>query len=129
MVKRRAFTLIEVLVVVALLALLASIAAVTHRNSARKGRETVLRHNLQQIRATLDQYHHDKGYYPPDLATLTAEGYLREIPVDPITRASDTWVLIYDEPLDEDSSYEIGIFDVRSGSEEQAMDGTYYHEW
>ncbi len=126
---KRAFTLIEILLVVALLTLLASIAAVTHRNSSQKGRETVLRHNLQQIRMTLDQFHIDKGYYPADLQTLVDEGYLREIPLDPITKSSETWQLIYDDPVDQDSSYEIGVFDVRSGSEDKALDGTFYYEW
>ncbi len=128
--RQRGFTLIEILVAITLLALLATIVTSTHRNTARKGRETVLRNNLVQIRMTLDQYNNDKGYYPPSLQTLVDEGYLREIPMDPITKSRETWQIVYDQDYqDEDSSYEIGIFDIHSASEEEALDGTYYHEW
>ena len=123
------FTLLEILIAVSLLTLLATIVVSTHRNAAKKGRETVLRHNLQQIRLALDHYNNDKGYYPPDLSALVEEGYMREIPVDPITGSKETWQLIYDDARDEDSSYEVGIFDIRSGSEETAIDGTYFYEW
>ena len=126
----RAFSLLEIMVVVTLLGLLATIVTSTHRNSARKARETVLRHNLQQIRMTLDQYNNDRGRYPDSLEVLQAEGYLREIPVDPITKSSDSWQVIYEEDTsDEDSNYQPGVYDVRSGSEEVALDGTFYYEW
>ena len=128
--RRSGFTLIEILVVITLLALLATIVTSTHRTTARKGRETVLRNNLQQIRITLDQYNTDKGHYPPSLETLVDEGYLREMPLDPITKSSATWQIIFDQSIEnEDSSYEVGVFDVKSGSEEVALDGTYYYEW
>lgn len=126
----RGFTLIELLLVMTLLALLATIATTTHRNSARKARETVLRHNLQQVRLTLDQYNNDKGHYPTSLQVLVDEGYLREIPRDPITKSRDSWQIIFLENYgDEDSSYEPGVFDIRSASEGQALDGTFYYEW
>ena len=115
---------------ISLLGLLGSIVISTHKNSARKGRETVLRHNLQQIRITLDQYNNDKGHYPASLEALTDEGYLREIPIDPMTGSRQSWELVYENDFyDQDSSYEVGVFDVRSGSEEVALDGTYYYEW
>ncbi len=128
--QSKAFTLIEILIVVSLLSLLATIVISTHRNAAKKGKETVLRHNLRQIRLTLDQYNNDKGHYPSDLTVLVDEGYLREIPVDPITGSRETWELVYDQDYaDEDSSFEVGVFDVKSTSEEVALDGTYYYEW
>lgn len=130
MVKKKAFTLLEILIVISLLGLLATIVTSTHKNASRKGREAVLLNNLQQIRLTLDQYNTDKGNYPGSLETLVNEGYLREIPMDPITKSRDTWELIYDQDFhDEDSSYEVGVFDVRSGSELEALDGTFYNEW
>jgi general secretion pathway protein G len=131
MLKRnRAFTLIETLIVVTLLAMIASIAIATHKNSTRKARETVLRHNLQNLRTTLDQYNNDKGRYPDSLQVLADEGYLREIPIDPITKSRETWQEEFEQDYaDEDSSYEPGVFDVHSGSEETAIDGTVYYEW
>lgn len=129
-VKKSGFTLIEVLVAIALVGMLASIAVYSHRNSARKGREQVLRHNLAQLRLTLDQYNNDKGHYPESLNTLQDEGYLRRIPEDPFTRSRETWEELFEEDYgDEDSSYVPGVFDVRSGSEEKALDGTFYNEW
>lgn len=128
--SNRAFTLVEMILVITLLALLAALATSTHRNSARKARETVLRNNLTQMRNTLDQYNVDKGYYPESLEILVEEGYLRELPLDPITNSRDTWQVIYLENYDdEDSNYEPGVWDVKSGSQEQAIDGTYYYEW
>ena len=128
--RRLGFTLIEILIVVSLLSLLATIVISTHRNATKKGRETVLRNNLHQIRITLDQYNTDKGHYPASLETLVDEGYLREIPLDPITGSRDTWELVYDQDIrDEDSSYEVGVFDIKSTAEALALDGTYYYEW
>jgi len=128
--QRRGFTLIEILIVVSLLGLLASIVISTHRNASLKGKETVLRHNLRQLRVTLDEYNNDKGHYPTDIDMLVEEGYLREIPIDPMTGSKETWELVYDQAyMDEDSSFEVGIFDVKSTSEGTALDGTYYYEW
>ena len=124
------FTLLEIILVITLLGMLAGIASSTHKNTARKARETVLRNNLYHLRLTLDQYHNDKGYYPQSLETLKDEGYLREIPMDPITKSHDSWELIYEaDYADEDSSYQPGLFDVKSGSPDQALDGTNYNEW
>ncbi|CAM2066767.1 Prepilin-type N-terminal cleavage/methylation domain-containing protein [Sulfidibacter corallicola] len=127
---RSGFSLLELMVVLTILGLLAGIATSTHRNTAQKSRETVLRHNLAQIRMTLDEYNHDKGHYPEGLETLVDEGYLREIPRDPLTNSSETWTLIYESDFaDEDSSYEPGLFDIKSGSPDRALDGTFYSEW
>ena len=130
MVGRKAFTLVEILIVITLLALLATLVTTTHKNAARKGRETVLKNNLQQMRLALDHYNNDKGFYPESLEVLVDEGYLREVPLDPITKSRETWELIYEsDTSDEDSSYEIGVYDIKSGSDETAIDGTYYYEW
>jgi len=128
--NRAAFTLIEILLVVSILAILATIASATHRNSARKARETVLRNNLASMRLTLDQYNNDKGHYPESLQVLQDEGYLREIPIDPMTGTRDSWQEVFEENYgDEDSSYIPGVFDIKSGSQETAIDGTFYYEW
>lgn len=128
--NNRGFSLIEIIMVLSLLSLLATMVIGTHRNSVRKAQEKVLRNNLHQIRITLDQYNVDKGRYPDSLQTMVDEGYFREMPYDPITKSHDTWEEIYEQDTsDEDSSYEPGVWDVRSGSAEEALDGTYYGEW
>ncbi|MCB1049959.1 MAG: prepilin-type N-terminal cleavage/methylation domain-containing protein [Acidobacteria bacterium] len=127
---KRAFTLLEILIVLSLVALLAGLAGFTHRNRVRKAQENVLRHNLSMMRLTLDAYHQDKGHFPDSLQTLVDEGYLREMPLDPVTKSHDSWVPVFEENYgDEDSSYEPGLWDIHSGSEETALDGTPYNEW
>lgn len=129
-IKRRAFTLMEVFLVLVIMALLATIVTSSHRYTARKARESVLRHNLAEVRLVLDQYNTDKGRYPEDLQVLVDEGYLRELPLDPITESRETWELIYESDYaDEDTSYIPGLFDIKSGSAEQALDGSFYYEW
>lgn len=127
---RHGFTVLELIIVLTVLGMLAGLATSTHKNTARKSRETVLRHNLAQMRLTLDQYNADKSRYPDSLQALVDEGYLRDLPVDPMTRSADTWEEVLEtEYADEDSSYEPGVFDIRSGSDERALDGTFYYEW
>jgi len=129
-VVKKAFTLMEIMLVITMVILLASVAAATHKNRVRAARESVLKHNLAQLRMTLDAYNADRGHYPESLRTLLDEGYLRVIPEDPMTGSSETWEVIYEQDImNEDSSYEPGVFDIRSGSEDEAMDGTFYYEW
>ncbi len=130
MVIKRAFTLLEMMVVLALIALIAGLAASTHRHRVRKAKENVLRHNLAQIRLTLDSYNADKSRYPDSLQDLVDEGYFRGLPDDPVSGRNDTWIEVYlDDYDDEDSDYEPGVFDVHSGSDGVALDGTQYSEW
>src|SRR5437667_10230659 len=85
------FTLLELLVVMTIIGILAAVAIPALRDSPQRAREAALREDLFTLRSTIDQYHGDKGYYPPDLATLVSDGYLRQIPVDPMTKSRDTW--------------------------------------
>lgn len=123
------FTLIEVLVVVSLVVLLASIGMNQYRNSLQYGREAVLKENLFRMRDAIDQYQADKGTYPQSLEDLVSEGYLREVPRDPITSSADTWQTVAAEPDAQNPSAEPGIYDVKSGSEASALDGTQYADW
>ena len=133
----RGFTLLELLVVMTIIGILAAVAIPALKHSPQKGREAALREDLFTFRSCLDQFHGDKGHYPPDLQTLVTEGYLRKIPVDPVTKSSETWVLEKEEepegePGAEGSSEEPpqpGIIDVHSGSTAKALDGTMYHDW
>ncbi|MEW5902136.1 MAG: prepilin-type N-terminal cleavage/methylation domain-containing protein [Acidobacteriota bacterium] len=125
------FTLIEILIVFALIGILVGLALPQYQHSLKKARETILRDDLFTMRKLIDQYYTDKGKYPASLRTLVEEAYLRSIPVDPITRSADTWQEIRDTPSYEEMvpGMEFGIVDVRSGSKEKALDGTTYDTW
>ena len=123
----RGFTLIEVLVVVTLVVILASIGMSTYTNSVHRTREAVLKEDLFRLRDAIDQYYADKGRYPESLETLTEQGYLRRIPVDPMTGNAD-WEVVPAEP-DPDDPDASGIYDVKSSSTATATNGTAYNEW
>jgi general secretion pathway protein G len=130
------FTLLELLVVMTIIGILAAVAIPALRDSPQRAREAALRENLFTFRSTIDQFHGDKGYYPPDLQTLVTEGYIRSIPVDPMTKSRETWVVAYEELATEtegeappEESVAPGIVDVHSASTEKALDGTFYKDW
>jgi len=125
----RGFTLIELLVVVAIIGILAAVAAGQYRNSIVRAKEAVLKENLFLMRQQISLYFADKGHYPADLQALVDDNYLREVPFDPITGSTDTWVTEYAEMDDADISTEPGIADVRSGAEGSSLDGSSYAEW
>jgi len=128
------FTLIELIIVVAIIGILAAIAGPQFRDAPKRAREAVLKSDLHTLRESIDQYFADKGQYPDSLQTLVEEGYLRKVPEDPFTRSSSTWVYEYaeqgeDSLAGDDGMTGPGIFDVKSGSDQQALDGTYVAEW
>ena len=125
----RGYTLVEVLIVITLIVLLTSVGLATYTNSVRRAREAVLKEDLFRMRDAIDQYYADKNKYPSTLQDLVSDGYLRDIPKDPITDSADTWVTENAEPDPNNLSAEPGIFDVKSGSEETSMEGTKYSEW
>jgi general secretion pathway protein G len=124
------FTLIELMVVVALISVLAGMGVVVYRNQILRTKEAVLREDLFRMRDAIDQYYADKAKYPASLEALVAEGYLRQIPKDPIKDSSETWQTIPSEPDPADPTAEVGIFDVKSGSEGTSpFDGSRYADW
>jgi len=123
------WTLIELLIVIALITVLASLAMVQYRNSVQASKEAVLKTDLFRMRDAIDQYYADKGKYPASLDTLVSEGYLRKIPEDPMTGSADTWQTVPAEPDPANPSAEPGIFDVKSGAEGTSLDGTAYADW
>jgi general secretion pathway protein G len=129
------FTLLELLVVMTIIGILAAIAVPALRDSPQRAREAALREDLFTMRSVIDQYHGDKGSYPPDLQTLVTAGYIRKIPTDPVTKSADSWVVAMEEvpPAAEGAPAEPpanpGITDVHSGSNEKALDGTLYKDW
>jgi len=133
--RSRGFTLIELMVVIAIIGILVSIAAPTYRHIVERAKETVLKHNLSAIRDVIDQYYADKGKYPESLEELVTAGYFKaRLPVDPITGTAN-WVGVpftgaeegQLEPLEGEES--TGIWDVHSAAEGTALDGTSYAEW
>ena len=120
----RGFTLIELMVTLAIIALLVSIIAPHYTGRLVRSEETVLRENLLLLRDSLDKYYGDAGRYPDALPELVSKRYLRSIPRDPVTRSSDTWVIV--PPTDREKG---GVYDVRSGAPGVGSDGTPYAQW
>jgi general secretion pathway protein G len=123
------FTLIELMVVIALISVLAGMGVVQYRNSVVRTKEAVLREDLFRMRDAIDQYFADKAKYPASLDVLVTDGYLRQVPKDPITNSSDSWQAIPSEPDPSNPDAEPGIFDVKSGSDGTSIDGSRYAEW
>ena len=123
------FTLIELMVVMSLIVLLASIGLAVYANSVIRAKESVLKEDLFRMRDAIDQYYADKGKYPGSLQDLVSDKYLRAIPADPFTNSADTWREIPSEPDPTNPTAQPGVYDVRSGSDQKALDGTNYADW
>jgi general secretion pathway protein G len=125
----RGFTLIEMLIVVSMISILAGIGIASYKHAITNAQEAVLHEDLFRMREAVDQYYADKGQYPPDLQALVSEGYLRQIPKDPMTKSADTWQTVPSEADAANPAAQPGVYDVKSGSEMTAADGTKYSEW
>ena len=125
----RGFTLVELLIVISLISILAAMGLVQYRNSVVSAREATLKTDLFRMRDAIDQYYADKTKYPSSLDSLVSEGYLRKIPEDPITKSSDTWQTVPAEPDPNNPAAEAGVYDVKSGAQGTALDGSSYSEW
>ncbi len=123
------FTLIELIIVTTLIVVLSTVAMVSYQNSVTRAREAVLKEDLFRMRDAIDQYYADKNKWPQTLQDLVTDGYVREIPKDPMTDSADTWQTVPAEADPSNTSAEPGVFDVKSGSERMALDGTPYTEW
>jgi general secretion pathway protein G len=123
------FTLIELMVVLSLIVTLATIGLVQYRQSVIFARESVLKDDLFKMRDAIDQYYADKNQYPSTLDELVSGGYLRALPKDPFTSSASTWQSVPAEPDPTNPVASPGVYDVKSGSEGTAMDGTKYAEW
>ena len=123
------FPIIELLIVMTIIVVLASLGMVGYRNSVRRSQEAVLKENLFRMRDAMDQFYADKNKWPSDLSELVSEGYIREIPEDPITHSKDTWRTEQAEPDANNPASAGGVDNVFSGSEETALDGSKYSEW
>ena len=122
------FTMIELLVVISLIVILATMGMGMYKSSVIHAREAVLHEDLFRMRDAIDQYYADKGQYPAALDALVSEGYMRKIPVDPITNSADSWTTIPSEPDPNNPTAAPGIYDVKSGSDGTALDGSKYSD-
>lgn len=126
---RRGFTLLELMVVMALIVVLAAIGMTSYRNAVTLAQEAVLKENLFRMRDAIDQYYADKQRYPATLQDLVTDGYMRAIPDDPMTRSPDTWQTIMAEPDPNNPTGDMGIYNVKSGSDRVSSAGTPYADW
>jgi general secretion pathway protein G len=126
---RRGFTLIELMVVMAIVSVLLAIAVPIYQKSIVRAKESVLRNNLFTLRTMIDEYTVDKQKAPESLQDLVSGGYLRQVPQDPITVSDQTWRTVMEETPVGGSSSSPGIFDVHSGSDKTSLDGTPYADW
>ena len=127
--QSRGFTLIEILIVVSIVGILVSIAVPIYQKSILRTKESVLRNNLFTMRTVLDEYTYDKQKAPQSLEDLVTEGYLRQIPVDPMTGTNQSWKVEMEDSVRSVNQTEPGIFDIHSSSDKKSLDGTSYAEW
>ncbi len=127
--SRAGFTLIEILIVMAIIAIIMGIAVPIYQKSLVRAKESVLRNNLFTMRTVIDEYTYDKQKAPQQLQDLVNDGYLRAIPVDPMTGSDQTWRITMEDSMNSVSQNEPGIFDVKSGSDQKSLEGTPYSEW
>jgi general secretion pathway protein G len=126
--RRRGYTLIELIIVMAIVSILMAIAIPQYQKSIRRTKETLLHSHLQTLRTVIDEYTFDKKKAPQTLQDLVTEGYLRAVPMDPIM-GNDNWRTINEDSLTAVDQTEPGIFDVRSLSDQISLEGTPYSEW
>lgn len=108
---------------------LATMGLVQYRQSVVRSKEAVLKEDLFRLRDALDQYYADKNQYPATLEALVSDGYIRALPKDPFTDSESTWQTVQAEPDPANLTTEPGVYDVKSGSDGTALDGSRYAEW
>jgi general secretion pathway protein G len=123
------FTLVELMVVMLIIGVLAAIAIPSYISSVKNAKEAVLKEDLHVLRNAIDSYTMDKQKAPQSLDDLVQSGYLREIPKDPMTHSTETWVTTTDDTLESIDQSEPGINDVHSSSQELGLDGQMYSTW
>lgn len=123
------FTLIELMIAMAVISILVSVAVPMFQKSLIRSKETVLRQNLFAMRTVIDEFTYDKGKAPQTLDEIVQAGYLRKVPMDPMTGTDQSWKIIMEDASNAVNQTEPGIFDVRSGSDKTSLEGTPYSEW
>jgi len=122
----RGFTLIEILIVITIIGILVTLAQPNFNRAVTAAKEAALKENLFIFRDVIDQFYADNTKYPASLSELVEKGYIRQVPKDPVTGSADTWVLV---PATDEQGQSAGVYDVRSGSDRTARDGSQYADW
>lgn len=123
------FTLIELLIVMSIVVILIGVAVPLYQRSILRSKESVLHSNLSALRNVIDEYTYDKQKAPQALQDLVTEGYLREVPMDPMTGNNTSWKIVMEDAVQSVDQTEPGIFDVHSGSDKTSLEGTPYADW
>ncbi len=127
--SERGFTLVELMIVMAIIMILSAIAVPIFARQVQRAKEAVLREDLHTLRTAIDSYTVDKEKAPQGLDDLVQAGYLKSVPVDPMTSRNDTWMTSESDTLTDINETQGGIDDVHSGSQGVASDGTTYNTW
>jgi len=114
------------MIVITIMGILITLAQPSYNRAVTAAKEATLKENLFILRDAIDQYYADNAKYPPSLTDLAEKKYIRRVPKDPVTGSAETWSLVY---FTDEQGQQHGIFDLKSGSEAIALDGTRYNEW
>ena len=128
-VRRAGYTLIELIIVMAIISVLMAVAVPIYQKSLLRTKETLLKNNIFTLRQVIDEYTFDKQKAPQTLQDLVSEGYLRAVPIDPITGSDQTWRVIMEDAVSMVNQTQPSIFDIRSGSDQKSLEGTPYSQW
>jgi general secretion pathway protein G len=126
---KKGYTLIELMIVMAIISIMVSIAVPLYQKALVRTKESLLKNNLFTLRTVIDEYTFDKKKAPQTLQDLVNEGYLRAVPVDPITGTDQSWKPIMEDALTAVDETQPGIWDVRSGADQKSLEGTPYSDW
>jgi general secretion pathway protein G len=127
--RRCGFTFVELMVVMAIIVVLISMAIPIYQKSIIRAKESVLSNNLFTLRTVIDNYTYDKQKAPATLQDLVSEGYLRQIPTDPMINSNQAWKIVMEDATQAVNQDMPGIFDIRSGSDKIGLNGIPYSEW
>ena len=127
--RDRGFTLIELMIVISMILILVSISIPAYNQSILRAKESVLRQDLFELRSLISQYTLDKQKAPQSLDDLVTAGYIKQIPMDPMTGSNSTWTVDQEDTVMSVDQQDPGISDVHSGAAQTSSDGTAYSTW